>query len=91
MQRYDARSGMDVARSSKPMVHFFRAGAQLGRRDLTEGDRDGNCTIAHHSGDTIVEHIRTAALAGRHVKEREELLVRASGFAEEPCLKGFAS
>jgi hypothetical protein len=82
---------MVVALYARPMVHFFRAGTQLGRRDLTEGDRDGNCTIAHHSGDTIVEHIRTAALAGRHVKEREELLVRASGFAEEPCLKGFAS
>ena len=74
------------------MVHFFRAGADLVRWDLTELERDGTCRlIVHHAGGTIVEHFRTAALAVRRVEELEDLLVRASGFADELSPVGFAS
>ena len=92
MQRYDARGGMDVARSSKPMVHFFRAGAGLVRWDLTELERDGTCRLVmHHAGGPIVEHFRTAALAVERVEELEDLLVRANGFVADPYPIGFAS
>ena len=36
VQLHDAVTGMVVAFSARPMVHFFRVGAQLVRRDLTE-------------------------------------------------------
>jgi hypothetical protein len=74
------------------MVHFFRAGADLVRWDLTELERDGTCRLAmHHAGGTIVEHFRTAALAVKRVEELEDLLVRASGFVDGPYPIGFAS
>jgi hypothetical protein len=83
---------MDVARSSKPMVHFFRAGADLVRWDITEVERDGTCRlIVHHGRGTITEHFRTAAQAVKRVEELEDLLVRASGFADEISPIGLAS
>ena len=76
----------------EPMLHFFRAGADLVRWDITELERDGTCRlIVYHGGGTIVEHFRTAALAVRRVEELEELLVRARGFADELFPIGFAS
>jgi hypothetical protein len=74
------------------MVHFFRAGPDLVRWDLTELERGGTCQLTvHHAGGTIVEHFRTAAMAVRRVQELEDLLVRARGFAPEIAPVEFAS
>lgn len=84
-------AGMDVA-PAWDMLHFFRAGPDLVRWDLTEIERDGTCRlIVHHAGGTIVEHCRTAAMAVRRVQELEELLIRARGFGPDGAAVGFAS
>jgi len=65
------------------MVHFFRAGPDLVRWDLTEPERGGICRLTvHHTGETIIEYFRTAAIA---------LLVRARGFTADRTFVDFAS
>ena len=84
-------AGMELA-PGLVMLHFFRAGPDLVRWDLTEIERDGTCRlIVHHAGGTIVEHCRTAAMAVRRVQELEELLIRARGFNPDGAAIGFAS
>ena len=74
------------------MVHFFRAGPDLVRWELTELERGGTCQLTvHHAGGTIVEHFRSAAMAVHRVQELEDLLVRARGCAPDPAPFGFAS
>ena len=74
------------------MVHFFRAGPDLVRWDITEFERGGACQLTvHHDGRTIVEHFRSAAMAVHRVEELEDLLVRARGFVADPIPFGLAS
>jgi hypothetical protein len=74
------------------MVHFFRAGPDLVRWELTEIDADGSCRLAvHHGQGTIVEYFRTAALALHRLQELEELLVRARGFVPSDTTEGVSS
>ena len=74
------------------MVHFFRAGPDLVRWDITEVERGGTCQLTvHHAGGTIVEHFRSAAMAVHRVQELEDLLVRARGFVADPVPVRFAS
>jgi hypothetical protein len=74
------------------VVHFFRAGSDLVRWELTEIEPDGSCRLAvHHGQGTIVEYFRSAALAVRRLQELEELLVRARGFAPSDITEGVSS
>lgn len=74
------------------MVHFFRAGPDLVRWELTELNRNGTCQLVlHHAGGTIIEHFRTAEMAVRRVEELEDLLVRARGFGGDQAPIEFAS
>lgn len=74
------------------MVHFFLAGPELVRWELTEIEPDGSCRLAvHHAQGTIVEYFRTAAMAVRRVQELEELLIRARGFAASCITEGVSS
>jgi hypothetical protein len=74
--------GMAVAAQRDVMLHFFRAGPDLVRWELTEIEPDGSCRLSvHHAHGTIVEYFRTAAMAVRRMQELEELLIRARGFA----------
>ena len=74
------------------MLHFFRAGPELVRWELTQVEPDGSCRlVVYHAGGTIVEYFRTALMAVRRVQELEELLVRARGFSECQMPVGFAS
>jgi hypothetical protein len=74
------------------MVHFFRAGPDLVRWDITELERGGACQLTvHHAGGTIIEHFRSAAMALHRAQELEDLLVRARGFAVDPVPFGLAS
>jgi hypothetical protein len=70
------------------MLHFFRAGPDLVRWELTQVERGGSCRLAvHHAQGTIVEYFSTSAMAIRRVQELEELLVRARGF-DDPAATG---
>jgi hypothetical protein len=76
---------MEVAGSSKQMVHFFRAGPDLVRWELTQLECNGACQLAvYHAEGTIIEHFRTTAMALRRVGELEDLLIRARGCALDP-------
>ena len=67
------------------MVHFFRAGSDIVRWELTELETGGTCQLTvRHAAGTIVEYFRTASPAVRRVHELEELLVHARGFAIPP-------
>jgi hypothetical protein len=73
------------------MLHFFKAGPDLVRWELTEVERGGLCRLAvYHAQGTIVETFNSAAQALRRVQELEELLVRARGF-EQPTPAGLLS
>ena len=64
------------------MLHFFSAGPDAVRWELTELARDGSCRlVVRHAQGTIIEYCRTAAMAVRRVQELEELLIRARAFA----------
>ena len=79
-------------RAIQPMVHFFRAGPDLVRWELTELERNGACRLAvHHGGGTIIEHFKTAALAVHRVGELEDLLIRARGCGPDSVFFGLAS
>ena len=66
------------------MLHFFRAGPELVRWEISQIERDGSCCLTvHHAQGHIVEYFRTAGMAIRRVQELEELLVQARGFVED--------
>ena len=72
-------------------MHFFRAGPDLVRWELTEIECGGACRLAvHHAHGTIVEYFKSAAMALRRVQELEELLVHARGF-DGPAAAGSPS
>ena len=73
------------------MLHFFKAGPDLVRWELTEIEPGGSCRLAvHHAQGTIIETFGTSAQALRRVQELEELLVRARGLVE-PAPAGLSS
>jgi hypothetical protein len=73
------------------MLHFFKAGPDLVRWELTEIERGGSCRLAvYHANGTIVETFASAAQALRRMQELEELLVRARAFAQT-APAGFSS
>ena len=72
------------------MLHFFRAGPDLVRWELTIVEQPGPYRLSlHHANGVIVEYFETSALALVRIHELEELLVRARGFIETesaaPC------
>jgi hypothetical protein len=63
------------------MLHFFRAGSDLVRWELTQLEGNGGCRLAvHHGQGTIIEYFNTPAMALSRVQELEALLVHARGF-----------
>jgi hypothetical protein len=74
------------------MLHFFCAGPDLVRWELTLVDQGGPYRLAlNHANGVIVEYFQTSSLALVRIHELEELLVRARGFMEpapdpEPAL-----
>jgi hypothetical protein len=74
------------------MLHFFRAGPDLVRWEMTKLEGDGSCQlIVHHAHGTIVEQFRTAEMAVRRIQQLEELLVHAHRLAEDTWPSGIAS
>ena len=60
------------------MLHFFRAGPDQVRRELTAVESGQSYRLAvHHSQGVVVEYFKTAAMAVMRVQELEDLLVRA--------------
>lgn len=74
------------------MLHFFRAGPDLVRWEITQLERGVRLAV-HHSQGTIVEYFNTAPMAVRRVQELEELLVRARGanVVDDPLPSGMPS
>jgi hypothetical protein len=68
------------------MLHFFRAGPDLVRWELTLVDeQDGPYRLAlHHASGVIVEYFDSSAAALVRIHELEELLQKARGFAPAP-------
>ena len=65
------------------MVHFFRAGPELVRWELTLVEQGGPYRLAlHHAKGVIIEYFDTSAAALVRIHELEQLLVRARGFME---------
>jgi hypothetical protein len=65
------------------MLHFFRAGPDLVRWELTLVEQDGPYRLAlNHAHGVIVEYFETSAVALVRIHELEELLLRARGFAQ---------
>jgi hypothetical protein len=76
--------GMAVAAQGAGMIHFFKAGPELVRWEITQITPDGTCCLSvQHAHGRIVEYFRSGAMAVRRVQELEELLVRARGFVDE--------
>ena len=66
------------------MLHFFRAGPDLVRWELTLVDPSGHYRLSlHHAHGEIIEYFNTSTVALRRIHELEELLVRARGFTEQ--------
>lgn len=73
------------------MLHFFQAGPDLVRWDLTTIENGQSYRLAvYHSQGVIVEYFTTAAMAIMRVQELEDLLVRARGI-DEPAPVGLPS
>jgi hypothetical protein len=71
-----------LRRRAPLMLHFFRAGPDLVRWELTLVDEQGPYRLAlHHAQGVIVEYFDTSASALVRVHELEELLQRARGLA----------
>jgi hypothetical protein len=69
------------------MLHFFRAGPDLVRWELTLVEKAGPYRLAlHHANGVIIEYFDTSAAALVRIHELEQLLVRARGFLQpEPA------
>lgn len=66
------------------MLHFFQAGADLVRWELTELARGGPCRLSvHHEQKVIVEYYKTPTMAILRVQELEQLLVCGRWFDEQ--------
>ncbi|HKT81562.1 MAG TPA: hypothetical protein VJP86_15150 [Vicinamibacterales bacterium] len=62
------------------MLHFFRAGPELVRWELTLVNEHGPYRLAlHHAQGVIVEYFDSSASALVRIHELEELLQRARG------------
>jgi len=75
------------------MLHFFKAGPDQVRWDLTaiESESGQSYRLAvYHSQGVIVEYFTTAAMAIMRVQELEDLLVRARSL-EDPAPVGLPS
>jgi hypothetical protein len=65
------------------MLHFFKAGPDLVRWELTIVEEGGPYRLAlHHASGVIMEYFSTSAQALVRIHELEELLTRARGFVE---------
>jgi hypothetical protein len=65
------------------MLHFFRAGPDLVRWELTVVEQGGPYRLSlHHANGVIVEYFESSAAALVRIHDLEELLVRARGCAE---------
>ena len=65
------------------MLHFFKAGPDQVRWDLTAMESGQSYRLAvYHSQGVIVEYFTTAAMTIVRVQELEDLLVRARSLAD---------
>lgn len=73
------------------MLHFFKAGPDQVRWDLTAIENGQSYRLAvYHSQGVIVEYFTTAAMAILRVQELEDLLVRARSL-DDPVPVGLPS
>lgn len=73
------------------MLHFFQAGPDQVRWELTAIDNGQSYRLAvYHAQGMIVEYFTTAAMAIMRVQELEDVLVRARGI-DEPVPVGLPS
>ncbi len=69
------------------MLHFFRAGPDLVRWELTLVEQGGPYRLSlQHASGVIVEYFESSGPALVRIYELEELLVRARGFIETESL-----
>jgi len=69
------------------MLHFFKAGPDLVRWELSVVEHGGPYRLRlHHANGVIVEYFESSAAALVRIHELEELLVQARGFTKSEAV-----